>query len=235
MPVPPPVAAPAASVRPAPGPALGVDLLPVALAAGLIGTLLGVWCRSWTDGAAGYPGAVVADLGAPWIMAAFATGVAVGGRRPVALEPTSRILAGVLAGGGALALGSLVYYAGSTGPRAVFWMGLGLVVGGVAGGAGAAWATWPRSAPGAAAATALGLAVAAEGVARLGGGLWMASNPTADLTVLGVIGLGVVLPLLLARGRALGLVGSLGVLTLAVPTAAVLAATPAVLSLAISL
>lgn len=198
----------------------------------VVGAVLGVWCRAWSDGAAGLVGDVVADLGAPWILAAFASGVAVAGRhRVAALDRSSGVLAGGLAGGGALAVASLVYYDGSTGPRAVFWIGLGLVVGGLAGGAGAAWAIWPRSAAGAAAATALGLSLATEGVARLGGVFRMDGSPTAEVTVLALVGLGVLVPLVLTRGSPAGLVGGIGVVALAAPSAAVLAAGSTLLSL----
>jgi hypothetical protein len=152
-------------------------------------------------------------------------------RAAVALDRASGGLAGGLAGGGALALASLVYYDGSTGTRAVVWMGLGLVVGGLAGGAGAAWAMWRRSAAGATAAAALGLAFAAEGVARFGGVLRMETSATAGLTVLAVAGMGVLVPLVLTRGSVLGVAGSVGVLALAVPTAALLAVGPALVGL----
>lgn len=197
------------------------------------GVALGVWCRTWTDGAAGPVGVVVSDLGAPWTLVAFASGVAVaaaGHRRVATLDRSSGVLAGGLAGGGALAVASLVYYGGSTGPRTVLWMFLGLVVGGLAGGAGAAWAMWPRAAAGAAAATALGLAFATEGVARLGGVLSMDGSPTAEVTVLALVGLGALVPLLLTRGGVLGVVGSVGVVALAAPGAALLAAGAAVLT-----
>jgi hypothetical protein len=209
-----------------------VDVGHAAVAALVVGMALGLWCRAWTDGSGGPIGAVLADLGAPWVLAAFATGAAVAGtHRTSALDRSSGALAGGLAGGGALAVASLVYYDGSTGPRAVLWMGLGLLVGGLAGGAGAAWAMWRRVAAGATAATALGLALAAEGVARFGGALHMERSATADLTVLALVGLGVLVPLVLTRGSALGVAGSVGVLALAVPTAALLTAAPALLAL----
>ena len=131
-----------------------------------------------------------------------------------------------------LAVASLVYYDGSTGPRAVFWMGVGprrrragrrgrRRVGDVA-----------PSAAGALAATALGLALAAEGVGparrrplvgrqrhrrahrarpgrpRSACALWC--SPAAALC---------------------GVVGTVGVLALAVPTATFVAAAPALLAL----
>ena len=202
-------------------------------AALVVGTALGLWCRAWAEGSGGRAGAVLADLGAPWVLAAFAAGAAVAGRHraAAALDRSSGILAGGLAGGGALTVASLVYYDGSTGPRAVLWMALGLVVGGLAGGAGASWAMWPRSVAGATAATALGLALAAEAVARFGGTLQMQSSATADLIVLAVAGVGVLAPLVLTRGSVLGVAGSVGVIALAVPTAALLAAAPALLVL----
>ena len=59
----------------------------------------------------------------------------------------------------------------------------------------------------------------------------MESSGTADLVVLALAGLGVLAPLVLTRGSALGLAGSVGVVALAVPTAALLAAAPALLAL----
>ena len=223
----------AAATRTAPAQTAAADVVQAAAAALVVGTALGLWCRAWTEGSGGPVGAVLADLGAPWVLAAFAAGAAVAGRHraATALDRSSGVLAGGLAGGSALAVASLVYYDGSTGPCAVLWMGLGLIVGGLAGGAGAAWAMWRRSAAGATAATALGLALAAEGVARFGGALRMESSTTADLTVLATAGLGVLAPLVLTRGSVRGVAGSVGVLALAVPTAALLAAAPALLAL----
>jgi hypothetical protein len=185
------------------------------------------------QGSGGSVGAVLADLGAPWVVAAFAVGAAVAGRHraAAALERSSGVLAGGFAGGGALAVASLVYYDGSTGPRAVFWMTLGLFVGGLAGGAGAAWVIWRGSGVEALAATALGLTLTAEAVARLGGSLWMASSTTAGLVVVALALLGVLTPILLTRGSALGAAGSVAVLVLALPTAVLLGAAPSLLAL----
>ena len=218
----------ATSTTTAPLQTVAADVVHAAAVALVVGTVLGLWCRAWTDGAAGPVGAALADLGAPWVLAAFTAGAALAGRQraAAALDRSSGIFGGGFAGGGALAVASLVYYDGSTGPRAVLWMALGLVVGGLAGGSGAAWAMWPRSATGAMAATALGLALAAEGVARFGGALGMERSAAAGLTVLTVAGAGVLVPIVLTRGSVRGVAGSVGVLALAGPTAALLAVAP---------
>jgi len=223
----------AAATRTAPAQTAATDVVRAAAVALVIGTALGLWCRAGADGPSGTIGAVLADLGAPWVLAAFAAGAAVAGRqRPAAaLDRSSGVVGGGLAGGGALAVASLVYYDGSTGPRAVLWMAIGLVVGGLAGGAGASWVMWRGSAVEATAATALGLALAAEAVARFGGTLWLDSTPTANVIAIALAGLGVLAPIVLTRGSALGVAGSVGVLAFAVPTAALLAAAPALLAL----
>jgi hypothetical protein len=194
----------------------------------VLGSLLGLWCRSWTLGSGGAAGAVLADLGAPWILAAFAVGVLVVTPRPgrPAVEVAGVALAG-MAGAATLALASFVYYDGSIGPRAVLWAAIGLVVGSLAATAGATWRLRPESAVGVMAAGALGLTFAAEGVARLSGGLWMDAGPVARVTVLAVTAAGVATPLILARGRAAGLVASLAVVVLALPVALLLVTAPA--------
>ena len=48
-----------------------------AVCTGLLGLALGIWCRSFSEGSGGLVGVGLAQLGAPWVLVAFAAGVLV--------------------------------------------------------------------------------------------------------------------------------------------------------------
>jgi hypothetical protein len=135
-----------------------VERLLGAVAWGLaFGVLLGCWCRVFASSSS--INGVLADLAAPWVAAAFLSGVMVA-RRPGESErrvsrPISAAIAGAIAGTVCLVVATIVYYGPArTGGfdfdgavlRTAFWIVAGTVAGVVFGAAGAVWrsASSPR-------------------------------------------------------------------------------------------
>ncbi len=144
-------------------------------------------------------------MGAPWLVVAFVVGAAVGHRR-----------VGAYAGGAALGLGVLLYYAifhwveGTFGlgyivPVALGWTAGAVAAGAVFGWAGAAW--WQRCGAWATAA----LAGALVGEAMLLGTLWSKPLATRLLVIEAVLGVACALLLTRDRLRALVLTGGVAV------------------------
>ena len=191
-----------------------------ALSAGVLGLALGTWCRSLVDGAAGAVGATLADLGGPWVLLAFVAGAVV--IAPRSADPGVErvgVALGGMAGAGAMVIASFTYYGGASSVSAVFWATTGLLVGGAAGLAGAAWRSRPGGVLEAAAAGTLGLALAAEGIGRLELGWFHTTGHLADRASGWLVVAGLALPVLLTRGRPAGFVASCSVLLLAAPVA----------------
>jgi hypothetical protein len=198
--------------------------LPVGAA---VGVVLGYWCRAFagersTDG-------VLADLGAPWIAAAFVAGAvtalaAVPARRATTgAFQASAALAGSLAGATALVVATVVYYGPArtghldvtgAGSRTVVWTAVGIVVGVVCGGCGALW----RAVSGPTAATAclvvVGVAITSEAYYLLDAGA--ADDPLVRNVLVGVALVGLALPLL-AGPRWQAIAGAAVVAALALP------------------
>ena len=188
---------------------------------GLFGLALGISCRSFSEGSAGPVGISLAQLGAPWVLVAFAAGVLVAERSAdPAIERAALVLGG-LAGAGTMVVASVSYYGDASSRSAVFWAAAGLVVGGAAGLAGAAWRARPGSVVGAMAAGALGLALVAEGIGRLDYGWFHSTGQVSHLGARWLVAGGLALPVLLTRGRPAGVVASISVFVLAAPVAAV--------------
>jgi hypothetical protein len=116
------------------------------------GVLLGCWCRAFANTSS--VNGVLADLAAPWVAAAFLSGVIVArppgepGRRIP--RPTSAAFAGAIAGSVCLVVATIVYYGpartggldfGGAALRTAFWTVAGIVAGVVFGVAGAVWRT----------------------------------------------------------------------------------------------
>ena len=202
------------------------DAIPSLLARAAVGTMLlgvalGIGCRSLSEGSGGLVGISLSQLGAPWVLVAFATGVLVGDVRSSdpAIERAAVALGGV-AGAGTMVVASFSYYGDASSPSAVFWAAAGVLVGGAAGVAGAAWRARPGSVVEAVAAGALGLALVAEGIGRLDYGWFHASGQASHLGARWLVAAGVALPVLLTRGRPAGVVASISVVLLAAPVAA---------------
>lgn len=196
-----------------------------ALCAGVLGLALGVWCRWFVDGSAGPVGVLLAQLGAPWVVVAFAAGAIVAD--PRSTDPgvqRAGVALGGLAGAGAMVVASYSYYGDASSSSAVFWATVGLLVGGAAGIAGAVWRARPGGASEATAAGALGLALVAEGIGRLDFGWFHATGRLAGLGSAWLVVAGLALPVLLTRGRPAGFVASCAVLLLAAPVAAAVVA-----------
>ena len=215
-----------ATTAPAPTRTSAEDAIPrlvgrAAVCTGLLGLALGVWCRSFSEGSGGLLGLGLAQLGAPWVLVAFAAGVIVAGKRSAdpAIERAAVALGG-LAGAGTMVVASFSYYGDASSPSAVFWAAVGLVVGFAAGLAGAAWRARPGSVVEATAAGALGLALAAEGIGRLDFGWFRSTSQVSHLGAAWLVAVGVALPILLTRGRPAGVVASITVVLLAAPVAA---------------
>ncbi len=192
------------------------------LCTGVLGLALGYWCRSFVDGIAGPIGVLLGQLGAPWVVVAFAAGAIVAAR-PSADPAVERagIALGGLAGAATMVVASFSYYGDASSPSAMFWATAGIMVGGAAGLAGAAWRARPGGAVEAAAAGALGLALVAEGIGRLDFGWFHAAGHLHRLGSGWLVVAGLALPVVLTRGRPAGFVASTCVLLLAVPVAAV--------------
>jgi hypothetical protein len=116
------------------------------------GVLLGCWCRAFAD--ASSVNGVLADLAAPWVAAAFVSGVIVaplpGEPERRIPRPTSAAFAGAIAGSVCLVVATIVYYGpartggldfGGATFRTAFWTVAGIVTGVVFGAAGAVWRT----------------------------------------------------------------------------------------------
>ena len=119
-----------------------------------------------------------------------------------------------------MVVASFSYYGDASSPSAVFWAAVGLVVGGAAGLAGAAWRARPGSVVEAMAAGALGLALVAEGIGRLDFGWFHSTGQVSHLGARWLVAAGLALPVLLTRGRPAGVVASISVVLLAAPVAA---------------
>lgn len=218
-----------ASTIPAPPRSPAGDLTPIVgralVCTGALGLLLGTWCRSFVEGSGGRFGAVLAELGAPWVVVAFAAGALVATPRPS--DPwveRAGVLLGAVAGAAAMVVASFTYYGDASSPSAVFWATAGLMVGGPAGLAGAAWRSRPGGAVEAVAAGMLGLALVAEGVGRLDFGWFHGDTHLMRLGSAWLVVAGVVLPIVLTRGRLAGFVASSSALLLAMPVAALVVA-----------
>ena len=204
-----------ATTAPAPSRASAEDGIPslvgrAAVWTGLLGLALGISCRSFSEGSAGLVGIGLSQLGAPWVVVAFAAGVLVAGERSAdpAVERAGVALGG-LAGAGTMVVASFSYYGDASSPSAVFWAAAGLVVGGAAGLAGAAWRARPGGVVEATAAGALGLALAAEGIGRLDFGWFHSTGQVSHLGARWLVAAGLALPVLLTRGRPAGVVASI--------------------------
>src|SRR6478735_5683143 len=129
-------------------------LLAAPIVGGAVGVVLGYWCQrvAGTGGVAG----TLAELGAPWILAAFVAGalpMIAADRRPRAQLGAGVV--GALAGATSLVVATVVYYGPARTGRldvpdargiTAMWAVVGIAVGVVIGAAGALW----RSAPSAA-------------------------------------------------------------------------------------
>ena len=140
--------------------------------------------------------------------------------RPIPAIERAGVALGGLAGAGTMVVASFSYYGEASSPSAVFWAAVGLVVGGAAGLAGAAWRARPGSAVGAMAAGALGLALVAEGIGRLDFGWFHSTSQVSHLGARWLVAAGLALPVLLTRGRPAGVVAAITVALLAAPVAA---------------
>ncbi len=154
----------------------GIELVLRVAAGGVVtGVALGSWCR-WAgesrDGRSVM--GILSELGAPWILAAFAIGaVVVAGLR---VSRGVAAAAGGVAGAAALIVATYVYY----GPARTGGLGVGgaelatvgwtvgsVVVGGISGALAAVWLTSPRSRLATLAAAGVGTAVASEAAFHL--------------------------------------------------------------------
>ena len=200
----------------------------VALPVGaVVGVALGWWCRAYAGDLS--VNGVLADLGAPWIAAAFVAGaVAAFAAVPVRRATTgafqvSAALAGSLAGATALVVATVVYYGpartghldvSGAGARTVVWTAVGIVVGVVCGGCGALWRAVSGPAGAAACLVVVGVAITSEAFYLLDAG---ASNePLVRSVLVGVAVVGIGLPLL-AGPRWQAVVGAVVVIALAIP------------------
>jgi hypothetical protein len=193
----------------------------------VVGVVLGWWCRAYA-GALSVNG-VLADIGAPWIAAAFVAGaVAALAAVPLRRATTgafqlSAALAGSLAGATALVVATVVYYGpartghldvSGAGTRTVVWTAIGIVVGVVCGGFGALWRAVSGPTGAAACLVVVGVAITSEAFYLLDAG---ASNDRLVRSVLvGVAVVGIALPLL-AGPRWQAVAGAVVVIALALP------------------
>ena len=191
-----------------------------AFCVGALGLALGVWCRSFIEGTGGAFGVSLAQLGAPWVLVAFAAGALVVVHRSPdpALERAGLVL-GALAGAGTMVVASFAYYGEASSTSAVFWAVAGLFVGGAAGLSGAAWRARPGGVVEVVAAGAVGLALVAEGIGRLDFGWFHIAGDLSHLAAGWLVVAGAALPVLLTRGRPAGFVASCAILLLAAPVA----------------
>jgi hypothetical protein len=186
-----------------------VELALRVAAGGVVGGIaLGGWCR-WAgetrDGRSVM--GILSQLGAPWILAAFAIGAVV--VTGVRVQPRVAIVAGGVAGAAALVVATYVYY----GPARTGGVGLGgaelatvswtvgsIVVGGIFGVLAAVWTTSPRSRFAAVAAAGVGTAVASEAAFHLRIG--SAGDEAAIFCVLvTLVAVGLAVPFALLRDR----------------------------------
>ncbi|MGH9136424.1 MAG: hypothetical protein ACRD0G_05160 [Acidimicrobiales bacterium] len=160
-------------------PAAGGAVVAVArlVAAPVVGAMLGVglgaWCRAEAERYSVM--GVLADLGAPWIAAAFAAGVVAMVLFPSTTRSTAghfaAALAGATAGASALVVATVVYYGpartggltfdGALAATAV-WSAIGIGVGTVFGAAGALWRSAPAVGGRVACLVIVGTAITAE-------------------------------------------------------------------------
>src|SRR4051794_39221419 len=194
-------------------------LLTAPVVGGAVGVVLGYWCErvAGTGGAAG----TLAELGAPWILAAFVAGVlamVAADRRPRAQFGAGVV--GALAGATSLVVATVVYYGPARTGRldvpdargvTAMWAVVGLAVGVVIGAAGALWRSAPNAAQAVGCLVVTGTAVAAEAYYLLDTG-----EPGARSVLFVLAAAGIGLPLLAGR-RWAALVGMVLVAVLAVP------------------
>ena len=155
------------------------------------------------------------------VLVAFATGALIVDERsddPV-IEQVG-VAPGRVGGCQGRCVASFSYCGNASSPSAVFWAAVGLVVGGAAGLAGAAWRARPGSAVEATAAGAIGLALVAEGIGRLDFGWFHSARQVSHLGARWLVAAGLALPVLLTRGRPAGVVAAITVALLAAPVAA---------------
>ena len=170
-----------------------------------------------TGGVAG----TLAELGAPWILAAFVAGalpMIAADRRPRAQLGAGVV--GALAGATSLVVATVVYYGPARTGRldvpdargvTAMWAIVGIAVGVVIGAAGALWRSAPNAAQAVGCLVVAGTAVAAEAYYLLDAG---DTGARSVLVVLAAVGIG--LPLLAGR-RWAAPVGMVLVAVLAVP------------------
>lgn len=194
-------------------------LLAAPIVGGAMGVVLGYWCQrvAGTGGVAG----TLAELGAPWILAAFVAGalpMIAADRRPRA-QPGAGVV-GALAGATSLVVATVVYYGPARTGRldvpdargiTAMWAVVGIAVGVVIGAAGALWRSAPNAAQAVGCLVVAGTAVAAEAYYLLDTG---DTGARSVLVVLAAVGIG--LPLLAGR-RWAAPVGMVLVAMLAVP------------------
>ena len=204
-----------AARRPSVVPTL-LRLLAAPVVGGAVGVVLGYWCQrvAGTGGAAG----TLAELGAPWILAAFVAGalpMIAADRRPRAQFGAG--LVGALAGATSLVIATVVYYGPARTGRldvpdargvTAMWAIVGIAVGVVIGAAGALWRSAPNALQAVGCLVVAGTAVAAEAY------YLRDTGARSVLVVLAAVGIG--LPLLAGR-RWAAPVGMVLVAVLAAP------------------
>ena len=217
---------PVATTAPVPTRTSAEDAIPslvarAAVCTVLLGLALGIWCRSFSEGSGGLVGIGLAQLGAPWVLVAFAAGVLVAEHgRPI---PPSSGPPSPWAGWRVPARWSSRRSATTATPRpprpcsgrpSGCWSAGRRVSPAPRGGPDPvrSWRPWqpersasPSSPRGSAASTSAG------------------STPPARLSHLGarwLVAAGLALPVLLTRGRPAGVVASISVVLLAAPVAA---------------
>ncbi len=182
------------------------------VAGGVVGVVLGYWCRRFA-GTGGVNG-TLADLGAPWVVAAFTAGavtmLAADRRWPAQLGAA---VAGALAGATSLVVATLVYYGPAQTGRldlpdargvTLVWSIVGVGVGVVIGAAGALWRAAPNGLQATACLVVVGTAVTSEAYYLLDTG----GVVDGRAVLIAVAAAGIGLPLLrgLRWGALLGLV-----------------------------
>lgn len=199
---------------------------------GVTGSVLGWWSRA-SVGSRSTAG-VLAELGAPWIAMAFATGalarLSSSGRRPNdgVSNAVGSAVVGALAGAVCLVAATIVYYGpartgrldvAGAGSSAAVWAFVGSGIGVLFGALGALWWSAPTRRQAAACLVAVGTAITAEAYYLLDSGV--AADPLVRNVLVGVAVAGAAVPLLLGlRWPAIAGIGLVGVLAVPVSLAA---------------